>query len=45
MPFDFKRVDTSGETTWDEFTKTVDRIVEELAKTDKRLDLIFNNQT
>ncbi|MEP6987374.1 MAG: hypothetical protein ABI970_17345 [Chloroflexota bacterium] len=54
MPFEFNwhdpehtiiRVDTFGETTWDEFTKTVDRIVDELSKTDHRLDLVFNNQT
>ena len=54
MPFDFHwhdpdhsiiRIDTYGETTWDEFTKAVDRIVEELSKTNHRIDVVFNNQT
>ena len=51
MPFEFNwhdpehtimRVDASGDTTWDDFTKATDRIVEELAKATQRTDLIYN---
>ena len=54
MPFIFNwhdsehsivRVDVIGEATWDDFTRATDQIVAELAKTDHRIDIIFNAQS
>ena len=53
MPFEFNwhdpehtiiRVDIYGDATWDDSTKTVDQIVDEVAKATHRIDIIFNAQ-